>query len=89
MRRAKPLSEVWIHFERQKIDNKYKAKCKYQKQEKKTGFLSWCFFSGKKKNGFFHRKKTIYITRGKQLKVNYSEVLDWYLSVLPRDLVIK
>ena len=36
MRRAKPLSEVWIHFERQKIDNKYMAKCKYEKQEKKT-----------------------------------------------------
>ena len=26
MRRAKFLSEVWIHFERQKIDNKYMQK---------------------------------------------------------------
>ena len=33
MRRAKPLSEVWIHFERQKIDNKYMAKCKYCQTE--------------------------------------------------------
>ena len=48
MRRAKPLSEVWIYFEGQKIDNKYMAKCKYEKQEKKTVFLSWWFFSGKK-----------------------------------------
>ena len=28
MRRAKSLSEVWIHFERQKIDNKYMQKMK-------------------------------------------------------------
>ena len=33
MRGAKPLSEVWIHFERQKIDNKYMAKCKYCQTE--------------------------------------------------------
>ena len=54
MRRAKPLSEVWIHFERQKIDNKYMAKCKYEKQEKKNVF----FYLG----GFFLEKKNIYIT---------------------------
>ena len=42
MRRAKPLSEVWIHFERLKIDNKYMAK-------KKKFFLSWWFFPEKKK----------------------------------------
>ena len=29
MRKAKPLSEVWKHFERQKVENKYMAKCKY------------------------------------------------------------
>ena len=51
MRKAKPLSEVWIHFERQKVDNKYMAKCKYcqtEKQEKNRFFLSWVFFSRKK-----------------------------------------
>ena len=61
MRRSKPLSEVWIHFERQKIDNKYMAKFKYcqtEKQEKKNVFfLSWWFFSGKKKPFFFPPEK--------------------------------
>ena len=56
MRRAKPLSEVWIHFERQKIDNKYMAKCKYcqtEKQEKKV-----FFYLGEKKSSFFSPEKT-------------------------------
>ena len=60
MRRAKPLSEVWIHFERQKIDNKYMAKCKYcqtEKQEKKTVFFILVVFFRKKKNGFFPPEK--------------------------------
>ena len=61
MRRAKPLSEVWIHFERQKIDNKYMAKCKYEKQEKKRFFYLDDFFPKKKKT-FFSTGKTIYIT---------------------------
>ena len=59
MRRAKPLSEVWIHFERQKIDNKYMAKCKYEKQGKKKFFYLGVFFSGKKR--FFSTgKKTLH-----------------------------
>ena len=63
MRRAKPLSEVWINFERQKIDNKYMAKCKYEKQEKKRFFFYLGgFFPEKKTFFFFHGKKTIYIT---------------------------
>ena len=63
MRRAKPLSEVWIHFERQKIDNKYMAKCKYcqtEKQEKKNVFFFFIlvvFFSEKKKVFFFSTGK--------------------------------
>ena len=60
MRKAKPLSEVWIHFERQKIDNKYMAKCKYcqtEKQDKKRFFYLGGFFPEKKKTVFFHRKK--------------------------------
>ena len=55
MRRAKPLSEMWIHFERQKIDNKYMAKCKYEKQEKKTFFYLGGFFP--EKNRFFSTGK--------------------------------
>ena len=57
MRRAKPLSEVWIHFERQKIDNKYMAKCKYEKQEKKNVFFILVVFFRKKKNVFFPPEK--------------------------------
>ena len=58
MRRAKPLSEVWIHFERQKIDNKYMAKCKYEKQEIFFFFFILVFFfSGKKTFFFFPREK--------------------------------
>ena len=60
MRRAKPLSEVRIHFERQKIDNKYMAKCKYEKQEKNVFFILVVFFP---KFFFFPRKKSIYITK--------------------------
>ena len=58
MRRAKPLSEVWIHFERQKIDNKYMAKCKYcqtnfiRETRKKNVF----FYLG----GFFRKKKRFF-----------------------------
>ena len=55
MRRAKPLSEVWIHFERQKIDNKYMAKCKYEKQEKKLFFYLGGFFP--ERNAFFPPEK--------------------------------
>ena len=58
MRKAKPLSEVWIHFERQKIDNKYMAKCKYcqtEKQEKNCFFYLGGFFS--EKNWFFSTGK--------------------------------
>ena len=51
MRRAKPLSEVWIHFERQKIDNKYMAKCKYcqteTKKKKEVFFYLGVFFPEK------------------------------------------
>ena len=68
MRRAKPLSEVWIHFERQKIDNKYMAKCKYEKQEKIRFFYLGGFFP-EKNRFFFHGKKTIYITTRHGLKV--------------------
>ena len=57
MRRAKPLSEEWIHFERQKIDNKYMAKCKYEKQEKKVFFILVVFFPAKKKRFFSTGKK--------------------------------
>ena len=59
MRRAKPLSEVWIHFERQKIDNKYMAK-----KKKKKFFLSWWFFSGKK-NVFFSTGKKTFTSLGR------------------------
>ena len=57
MRRAKPLSEVWIHVESQKIDNKYMAKCKYEKQEKKNVFFIWVVFFRKKKKRFFSTGK--------------------------------
>ena len=52
MRRAKPLSEAWIHFERQNIDNKYMTKCKYEKQEKKKRFFYLGVFFPEKKNFF-------------------------------------
>ena len=62
MRRAKPLSEVWIRFERQKIDNKYMAKCKYcqtnfiRETRKKTVFFILVVFF-RKKTGFFSTGK--------------------------------
>ena len=79
MRRAKSLSEVWIHFERQKIDNKYMAKCKYcqtnfirETRKKKTVFLSWWFSSEKKKRFFSTGKKTFTSLTGTEEKVAAS-----------------
>ena len=71
MRRAKSLSEVWIHFERQKIDNKYMAKCKYcqtnfirETRKKKNGFFNL--------GGFFPEKKTFFFPPEKNHLHHYS-----------------
>ena len=67
MRRAKSLSEVWIHFERQKIDNKYMAKCKYcqtnfirETRKKKRFFYLGGFFPEKKRFFFPPEKKHLH-----------------------------
>ena len=50
MRRAKPLSEVWIHFERQKIDNIWQNV--NTRNKKKTVFFILVVFFPEKKRFF-------------------------------------